>query len=313
MTIASAVVVVRGKPARSKKSLAATPLRSTPYTLCPHAASHSMSTALPHSGTDTRLESSGGDVTPRPGASFYASWALGASREVETDAAVAPALVPVVHRRRVRIRVDGSLFSIPRRALLDDSGGAEGRFGRMSGSRGVGRDSCVFVAAGPVATDPDKDAKTRANPRVSKVPLASEMPAAAPAAAPTATEATTAELGQRVAPWESLANGSVRCFRPSRGTRVSIAHGGSRPPLLSVASGANRRRRALPSACPSLTIDAAGSAGYRREPSARRPPRAAQSVPPPPVFSTSPDASGDGGAEPLLGSSVAVAVGGART
>ena len=103
-----------------------------------------------------------------------------------------------------------------------------------------------------------------------------------------------------------------RCFRPSRGARGPIAHGGSRPPLLSVASGANRRRRALPSACPSLTIDAAGPAGYHREPSARLPPRAAQSVPPPPVFSTSPDASGDG--EPnLLGSSrssVAVAVGG---
>lgn len=92
-----------------------------------------------------------------------------------------------------------------------------------------------------------------------------------------------------------------RCFRPSRGARGPIAHGGSRPPLLSVASGANRRRRALPSACPSLTIDAAGPAGYRREPSARRPPRAAQSVPPPPVFSTSPDASGEW--EPnLLGS-----------
>ena len=92
-----------------------------------------------------------------------------------------------------------------------------------------------------------------------------------------------------------------RCFRPSRGARVSIAHGGSRPPLLSVAIGANRRRRALPSACPSIVSDAAGSAGYRREPSARRPPRAAQSVPPPPVFSTSPDASGEW--EPnLLGS-----------
>lgn len=92
-----------------------------------------------------------------------------------------------------------------------------------------------------------------------------------------------------------------RCFRLSRGARGPIAHGGSRPPLLSVASGANRRRRALPSACPSLTIDAAGPAGYHREPSARLPPRAAQSVPPPPVFSTSPDASGDG--EPnLLGS-----------
>ena len=197
--------------------------------------------------------------------------------------------------------------------LLDDSGGAEGRLGRRSGVPAASGATAVFVTAGPVATDPDRDAKTRANPRVSKVPLASEMPAATPAAAPTATEAMTAELGQRVAPRESLADGLSVVVSGPRGARVVRSPAAGRARLSSVASGANRRRRALPSACPSLTIDAAGPAGYRREPSARRPPRAARSVPPPPVFSTSPDASGDG--EPnLLGSSrssVAVAVGGA--
>ena len=64
------------------------------------------------------------------------------------------------------------------------------------------------------------------------------------------------------------------------------------------------------SACPSLTIDAAGTAGYRREPSARRPPRAARNVPPQPCFPPPPTRAGRG-AE-LLGSSVAVAVGGAH-
>mmetsp|Transcript_12816 Transcript_12816/g.50049 ORF Transcript_12816/g.50049 Transcript_12816/m.50049 type:complete len:509 (-) Transcript_12816:79-1605(-) len=307
VTIASAGVVVRGKPARSKKSLAATPLRSTPYTLCPHAASHSMSTALPHSGTNTRLESSGGDVTPSPRSEFLCfmsarcvagRWKpMRPSRQRSCQSFTAAACASASTGLTAPPRVPSStIWEAPR-----DWGG-----GAMSAASGA---TAVFVTAGPVATDPGRDAKTRANPRVSKVPLASEMPAATPAAAPTATEAMTAELGQRVAPRES------RCFRPSRfrGARGPIARGGSRTPLLSVASGANRRRRALPSACQSLTIVAAGPAGYRREPSARRPPRAAQSVPPPPVFSTSPDASGawEPNEPPRVSrSSVAVAVGG---
>ena len=101
-------------------------------------------------------------------------------------------------------RSRGAPSSTIREAPRDDSGG-----GVVPAASGA---TAVFVTAGPVATDPDKDAKTRANPRVSKVPLASEMPAATPAAAPTATEATTAELGQRVAPRESLADESPSLF-----------------------------------------------------------------------------------------------------
>mmetsp|Transcript_4571 Transcript_4571/g.11545 ORF Transcript_4571/g.11545 Transcript_4571/m.11545 type:complete len:403 (+) Transcript_4571:360-1568(+) len=62
----SALVVERGMPLSAKNSLAARPDSSTPYTRWPHAASHVMSTALPHRGTNTRRECSGGEVTPSP-------------------------------------------------------------------------------------------------------------------------------------------------------------------------------------------------------------------------------------------------------
>ena len=204
-TIASAGVVVRGKPASSKKSLAATPLRSTPYTLCPHDASHSMSTALPHSGTNTRLESSGGDVTPSPRSEFLCfmsarcvagRWKpMRPSRQRSCQSFTAAACASA--------STSGGVPSSTTWEALRDWGG-----GVASAAS-----TAVFFTAGPVATDPDRDAKTRANPRVSKVPLAREMPAATPAAAPTATEAMTAELGQRVAPrWESLADESPSLF-----------------------------------------------------------------------------------------------------
>ena len=205
------------------------------------------------------------------------------------------------HRRRVRIRV------YKRRALLDDVGAPRDWGG--GGVRGR-RGTAVFFTAGPVATDPDRTRRTRANPRVSKVPLARRCPRRRPRRRRTAT-AMTAELGQRVASGESLADDLVVVSGP-RGARVVRSPTAGRARL---SSRSPVGRTAAAERCPA---HARRSRSTRPDPldiagtSARLPPRAARSVPPPPVFSTSPDASGDG--EPnLLGSSrssVAVAVGG---
>ena len=185
----SAVVEVRGKPLSSKNCFAATPLRSTPYTLCPHAASHSMSTALPHSGTNTRLESSGGDVTPSPRSEFLcfmrSRWVRGrwkpmrpscqrSCQSLTAAACVSASTEPkgAGSRGRTAVSVDGI-------AALDDP---------------------RALAAGPT-DEPDRDAKTCVNPRISSPPcpwVVNEMPAATLAAAPTATEAMTAVLGHRL-------------------------------------------------------------------------------------------------------------------
>ena len=179
----------------------------------------------------------------------------------------------------------------------------------MSAASGA---TAVFVTAGPVATDPDRDAKTRANPRVSKVPLASEMPAATPAAAPTATEAMTAELGQRVAPRESLADESPSLFpalagrawsdRPRRVAHASpLGRQWGEPPPPSAAQRmpvAHDRRGRTRWISPGTLRAAAASRRSERAPAAR-------------VFHLPGRERGRGAEPPRVSrSSVAVAVGG---